>query len=101
MLEIKFQSQSDPQHVYMLWEKCIPSEFYRFVCQNNNFIGLNKLYVMHGEPDDIVCKFFADSGCSMLVKYFEEYNFGYQYVCCFKKSSCLIKSTASRLDKKL
>ena len=27
--------------VYMLWRECIPSEFYRYICKEKNFIYLN------------------------------------------------------------
>ena len=27
--------------VYMLWRECIPSEFYRYICEEKNFVYLN------------------------------------------------------------
>ena len=34
--------------VYMLWRECIPPEFYRYICEGNNFIYLNSKDV--GQP---------------------------------------------------
>ena len=34
--------------VYMLWRECIPLEFYRYICEGNNFIYLNSKDV--GQP---------------------------------------------------
>ena len=45
-LERTFSSVNDQQYVYMLWEKCIPNEFYKLVCKNNNFISLSQLNVL-------------------------------------------------------
>ena len=79
-LERKFISQADQQYVYMQWEKCIPNEFYRFICQNISFIALNQLHVTHGRANDIVREFVSVKCCSSFVGYFEEYEFAQQYV---------------------
>ena len=47
--------------VYMLWRECIPSEFYRYICQEKNFIYLNGRDV--GQPTvlEIVGNFIDQS----------------------------------------
>lgn len=57
-LERKFISQADQQYVYMQWEKCIPNEFYRFICQNISFIALNQLHVTHVEQTILYMNLF-------------------------------------------
>ena len=43
--------------VYMLWRECIPSSFYRYICEQNNFIYLNSKDVSQLGVLEIVCSF--------------------------------------------
>ena len=40
-LSRKFSDKTKHEMVYMLWTECIPSEFYRYICEEKNFIYLN------------------------------------------------------------
>ena len=47
--------------VYMLWRECIPSEFYRYICEEKNFIYLNGRDV--GQPGVLeIVRGFTDQG---------------------------------------
>ena len=43
--------------VYMLQRECIPSEFYRYICQDDNFKYLNGRYVNQSGVLEVVGKF--------------------------------------------
>ena len=40
-LSRKVTDKTKYERVYMLWRECIPSEFYRYICEEKNFIYLN------------------------------------------------------------
>ena len=40
-LQQKSADKLKHEMVYMLWRECIPSEFYRYICQDENFKYLN------------------------------------------------------------
>ena len=40
-LSIKISDKLKHEMVYMLWRDCIPSDFYRYICEENNFAYLN------------------------------------------------------------
>ena len=37
----KITDKTKHEMVYLLWRECIPSEFYRYICKEKNFIYLN------------------------------------------------------------
>ena len=37
----KITDKTKHEMVYLLWRECIPSEFYRYICEEKNFIYLN------------------------------------------------------------
>ena len=47
--------------VYMLWRECIPSEFYRYICQEKNFIDVNGRDVGQPAVLEIVGNFIDQS----------------------------------------
>ena len=44
----KITDKTKHEMVYLLWRECIPSEFYRYICEEKNFIYLNSRDV--GQP---------------------------------------------------
>ena len=48
-LSRKITDKTKHEMVYMFWRECIPSEFYRYICEEKNFIYLNGQDV--GQPD--------------------------------------------------
>ena len=68
--------------VYMLWRECVPSEFYRYICEEKNFLYLNSRDV--GQPTmlEIVSGFIDQEkqNLRMLQEYLAQYKDIYQYV---------------------
>ena len=68
--------------VYMLWRECIPSEFYRYICKEKDFIYLNGRDV--GQPGalEIVGGFInlGKENLRMLQEHLARYKDIYQYV---------------------
>ena len=68
--------------VYMLWRECIPTEFYRHICEERNFIYLNGQDVSQPGVLEIV-EGFIDQGkqnLRMLQEALARYKDVYQYV---------------------
>ena len=45
------------KRVYMLWKECMPSEFYKYICLEENFLHLNRKNVLYLKVADIILKF--------------------------------------------
>ena len=60
-LSRKITDKTKHEMVYMLWRECIPSEFYRYICEEKNFIYLNGRDVGQPEVLEIVGG-FIDGG---------------------------------------
>ena len=57
----KVTDKTKHEMVYMLWRECIPSEFYRYICEEKNFLYLNGRDV--GQPTVLeVVSDFIDQG---------------------------------------
>ena len=68
--------------VYMLWGECVPSEFYRYICEDKNFKHLNGHDVSQPGVLEIVGS-FIDQGkqnLRMLQKQLANYKDIFQYV---------------------
>ena len=68
--------------VYMLWRECIPAEFYRYICEEKNFIYLNSRDVSQPGVLEILGG-FIDQGkqnLRMLQESLAQYRDIYQYV---------------------
>ena len=68
--------------VSMLWRECIPSEFYRYLCEEKNFIYLNGRDVGQSGVLEIVGG-FIDGGkqnLRLLQEYLAQFKDVYQYV---------------------
>ena len=56
-LSRKVSDKTKHEMVYMIWRECIPIDFYRYICEENNFIFLNGRDVNHPGVLEIVGKF--------------------------------------------
>ena len=81
-LSRKVTDKTKHEMVYMLWKKCIPSEFYRYICEEKNFIYLHGRDV--GQPGVLeIVGGFIDQGkqnLRMLQEHLVRFNDIYQYV---------------------
>ena len=81
-LRRKVTVKTKHEMVYMLWRECIPSEFYRYICKEKDFIYLNGRDV--GQPGalEIVGGFInlGKENLRMLQEHLARYKDIYQYV---------------------
>ena len=81
-LSRKVTVKTKHEMVYMLWRECIPSEFYRYICKEKDFIYLNGRDV--GQPGalEIVGGFInlGKENLQMLQEHLARYKDIYQYV---------------------
>ena len=68
--------------VYMIWRECVPVDFYRYICEESNFIYLNGRDVGHPGVFKIVGKFMDQKkeNLKILQEYLARYKDIYQYV---------------------
>ena len=60
-LNRKIADKMKHEMVYMLWQECMPTEFYRYICDGDNFVYLNGKNVTQPSVLDIVGN-FIDQG---------------------------------------
>ena len=81
-LSRKVSDKTKHEMVYMLWRECIPSDFYRYICEEKNFIYLNGRDV--GQPGVLeIVGNFIDQGkqnLRMLQENLARYRDIFQYV---------------------
>ena len=82
-LRRKVSDKTKHEMLYMLWSECIPSDFYRYICEEKNFIYLNGGDV--GQPGvlEIVGNFIHQrkKNLQMLQESLDRYKDIFQYVC--------------------
>ena len=81
-LQRKTSDKLKHEMIYMLWRECIPVEFYRYICQEENFKYLNGRYVTQPGVLEIVGKFIDQhkDNLRMLQKNLANYKDIFQYV---------------------
>ena len=81
-LSRKVSDKTKHEMFYMLWRECIPADFYRYICEENNFIYLNGRDVGHPGVLEIVGKFIDQKkeNLRILQEYLARYKDIYQYV---------------------
>ena len=57
----KVADKTKHEMVHMLWRECIPSEFYWYICEGNNFVYLNEKDVCQPGALEIVANFIHRS----------------------------------------
>ena len=81
-LSRKITDKTKHEMVYMLWRECIPSEFYRYICEEKNFVYLNGRNV--GQPGVLeIVSGFIDQGKEnlwMLQEHLARFKDIFQYV---------------------
>ena len=81
-LSRKVSDKTKHEMVYMIWRECIPVDFYRYICEENNFIYLNGRDVAHPGVLEIIGKLINQKkeNLRMLQEYLARYKDIYQYV---------------------
>ena len=89
-LSRKVTDKTKHEMVYMLWRECIPSDFYRYICEEKNFIYLNGRDV--GKPGVLErVRGFIDQrkqNLQMLQEHLAQFKEIYQYVFCMFFLKC-------------
>ena len=78
----KITDKKKREIVYMLWRECIPTEFYKHICEEQNFIYLKGLNIRQNHILEIVGD-FIDQGkenIRILQEYLVKFKDIYQYV---------------------
>ena len=81
-LSRKISDKTKHEMVYVIWRERIPVNFYRYICEEKNFIYLNGRDVGHPGVLEIVGKFIDQQkqNLRMLQEYLARYKDIYQYV---------------------
>ena len=78
----KLMDKNKHEMVYMLWRECIPTEFYRYICNGSNLIYLNSKNVSQPRVLKIVANFINQDkqNLCLLQENFARYKDIFQYV---------------------
>ena len=81
-LQRKISDKFKHEMIYMLWRECIPTAFYRFICQEENFRYLNSRDVSQPGVLEIVGKFVDEdkNNLRLLQQCLANYKDIFQYV---------------------
>ena len=60
-MDWKLSDQNKHEMIYMLWKKCIPADFYKFICKEEHFLYLSGKNVLYPKIAEIVCKFIEET----------------------------------------
>ena len=68
--------------IYMMWRECISIEFYKFICQEKNFLYLNGKNVLQPKVLQIIGEFIEkdEKNYRLLQNYLSSYKNIFQYV---------------------
>ena len=55
------QDQTSQEILYKLWNECVPIEFFKHICKNDNFLYLNEKNVLHSKSGEIVWQFIEEN----------------------------------------
>ena len=72
-LEQKFDDATNRDKVETLWTCFIPSEFYFYICQGENYLLLNKITLKYNTANKIVCNYVNQCRINSLTNFFKQY----------------------------
>ena len=55
--------------IYMLWDECVPINFYRYICGSENFTYLNGKNILHLQTSEMVWQFLYLEKNKSLIQY--------------------------------
>ena len=81
-LERKFDIEGDTEYVKTLWNYLVPTEFYIYICRNDDFLALNKLLLKYQNTFDILNNLILEDNNNFLLlkKYFKKNTLLCQYI---------------------
>ena len=60
MIDRKFYNENDRQCVKMLWQKCLPQQFTRYIFIYDNFLALTQVEMTYQKANILVKQFLTD-----------------------------------------
>ena len=60
MIDRKFDNENDRQWVKMLWQKCLPQQFTRYIFLYHNFLALTQMAITYQKAKSVVKQFLTE-----------------------------------------
>ena len=60
-LDRKLNDPNKHEMIYMIWKECMPAQFYKFICREENYIYLNGKNVLQPKVSEILTDFLAEN----------------------------------------
>ena len=60
MIDRKFDNENDRQCVIMLWQKCLPQQFTRYIFLYDNFLALTQMEITYQKANKVVRQFLTE-----------------------------------------
>ena len=60
MIDRKFDNENDRQCVIMLWQKCLPQQFTRYIFLYDNFLALTQMEITYQKANKAVRQFLTE-----------------------------------------
>ena len=81
-LDRKLTDKTKYEMIYMLWRECMPIEFYKFICEEKNFLYLNGKNVLQPKVLQIIAEFIEadEKNYRLLQNNLSSYKNIFQYV---------------------
>ena len=81
-LDRKLTDKTKHKMIYMLWRECMPIEFYKFICEEKNFLYLNGKNVLQPKVLQIIAEFIEadEKNYRLLQNNLSSYKNIFQYV---------------------
>ena len=82
MLDPKFDSDIERYYIKMTWEKCIPTQFCKFIYLKDNFTQLCQAQITFQKANDVVKNFIEqdEANIELLRQHLEKYAIIYQFL---------------------
>ena len=81
-LDRKLNDLNKHEIIYMVWKECMPAQFYKFICREENFLYLNGKNVLQPKVSKILTNFVAgnEKNYVLLRNNLSQYKKIFQYV---------------------
>ena len=60
MIDRKFDNENDRQCIKMLWQKCLPQQFTRYIFLYDNFLALTQMEITYQKGNSVVKQFLTE-----------------------------------------
>ena len=82
MLDQKFESDIERDYVKVMWEKCVPTQFSKFVYLKDNFTQLCQAQILFQKGNDVVKNFIEqdEANIGLLRQHLQKYAIIYQFL---------------------